>query len=88
MKRLAFVLAIGLAGACGDDSSATPDASPDIDAPPDTPLPGATLTSFVKDLITNQTVNTTGPVDFATFATLPDPDGDTNNTMAYTSLFP
>ena len=46
-----------------------------------------TLTSYVIDLVQNHTSDTT-PAAYAEFSSLPDPDGDTNNTAAYSSLFP
>lgn len=84
-----MVLAVALAaGACGDDDPTNrPDAGEEPDAMPDAAMPPETFTSFVIDQITNQTLSTTEPVPFATFAALPDPDGAMNNTDAYTSLF-
>ena len=34
---------LSIVAACGDSSSSKPDAGPDIDAPPDTPLPGTAI---------------------------------------------
>lgn len=86
-------LLIALA-ACGDNIRPpnNGDANPGVDAAvvdaaPDAP-PAATFTSFVIDLVQNQTSNTTAPKPFSDFATLPDPDGDSNNTAAYNPLFP
>ncbi len=90
MIRLVMLLAIALAaGACGDDNSPPnlPDATPDPDAAPDAPPERVTLTTFVIDLVANQTMNTTAPVPSAAFEALPDPDKDMNNTTAYSSLF-
>ena len=74
--------------ACGDDNPSVQADAPNIDAPPDTPQQGATLTTFVIDLIQNQTADNTQPVAFDQFSTLPDPDGDNNNLTAYSPLFP
>lgn len=87
----ALALAIGIA-ACGDDSGGgdTPDGprpdadmtdAMDVDAPP-----AVTLTTFVIDLVTNQTASNTNPRPYADFSMLPDPD--TNNPAAYNALFP
>jgi ABC-type phosphate/phosphonate transport system substrate-binding protein len=79
--------AIG-AAACGDGNSDKPDAAPNpIDAPVDAPVTPVNLTSYVTDLVKNQTMDTTAPKAFGEFSTLPDPDGDANNTSAYDSLF-
>ena len=91
--KTALALLVMLA-ACGDGfhkgqqpdaGPGTPDAMADaaVDAPPET----VTFTSYVKDLILNQTSGTTQPKPYADFATLPDPDGDNNNGSAYSSLF-
>ena len=50
-------------------------------------MKATTLTSYVKDLVTNQTTATALPRPYSEFGTLPDPDGDTNNGSAYSSLF-
>ncbi len=86
----AALLAAGLA-ACGDDEGGSVTDAPnpdgnqtdamDTDAPP-----AATLTTFVIDLVTNQTAGNTHPRPYLDFSTLPDPDG--NNPAAYGSLFP
>lgn len=47
-----------------------------------------TFANFVIDLVENQTSDTTTPVAFASFSTLPDPDGDANNTAVFGPLFP
>jgi hypothetical protein len=79
---LGLVLAIGFAAACGDDTPYVPkDGGPTPDAPMAT-----TLTSYVIDLIENHSSDQT-PAAYADFQNLPDPDGDTNNTAAYSSLF-
>ena len=85
MKRLVFVLA--LAG-CGDNLKANAD-GPHGEGGPDTP-PNATFTAFVIDQITNHTSNTTQPVPFDQFATLPDPDLNNPDPKVggYSSLFP
>jgi len=94
LSRLALVLAIAGAGAaCGDDDNGNPNndhhdaAEPPPPVPDAVPVPPVTFTTFVIDQIQNHTVNNTAPVPFADFATLPDPDRDSNNTRAYDSLF-
>jgi hypothetical protein len=82
--------AAGLAACGGDDGGSITDApNPDGDQTdamdPDAP-PAATLTTFVIDLVTNQTAGNTDPRPYLDFSTLPDPDG--NNPTAYGSLFP
>jgi len=80
-----LALALFVTAACGDDGGTpvTPDAAVDagIDAPPT-----ATFTSFVLDLVGNQTSATAEPRPFEDFSTLPDPDQDNPN--AYEALFP
>lgn len=88
----AFALAVGIT-ACGDDGGGDgnnpdgprPDADQtdamDVDAPPP-----VTLTTFVIDLVTNQTAGNTNARAYADFSTLPDPD--TDNPAAYNALFP
>ena len=83
MKKLGFILALGLAtAACGDDSGTTKDASnPDTNNPgqdtmmPDAPM-AATFTSFVIDLVKNHTTSTEAPQPYSAFSSLPDPDGN------------
>ncbi|MDQ3367780.1 MAG: hypothetical protein M3680_20340 [Myxococcota bacterium] len=86
MRSVRFALAGLLAlAACGDNIKAgggTPDATPDGPGPGD-----GTFTSFVIDLIQNQTADNTEPVPFATFATLPDPALDDPTPSAYAPLF-
>jgi hypothetical protein len=48
-------------------------------------VPVATYTKFVLDVVQNQTMDTTAPIEFAKFSTLEDPDG--LNPAAYASLF-
>jgi hypothetical protein len=91
--KLALVLLVALV-ACGDSHHAQmPDAGaepmPDAmaDAAVDAPPAAATLTSYVKDLILNWTSSTTAARPYSEFATLPDPDGDSNNGSAYSDLF-
>lgn len=89
MKKLAVALVLVLASACHSDEKPmlAPDSGtePTPDAMVDAPTPEATLTSYVIDLITNQTSGTTQARPYSEFATLPDPD--TGNTTAYQSLF-
>ena len=69
-----FSIAIVLgAAACGDDSPYVPQDEP-------------TFTTFVFDLVTNHN-DDLEPVAYEVFATIPDPDGDTNNEAAYDGLF-
>jgi hypothetical protein len=89
VSRLALALALAVAAvsACGDDGGhQDTDGSIDspIDAPIDTP-PEVTFTSFVIDLVQNQTASNTDPVPYASFSTLNDPDQD--NPAAYAILF-
>jgi hypothetical protein len=79
-RILQLAIGIGLAlSACGpDDHLTVGDAGSDD---------GNTLTSYVIDLINNHTSDPT-PRPYSEFSSLPDPDGDTNNTAAYGSLFP
>jgi hypothetical protein len=94
VKRLVLATLLA-AAACGGNNNgpgqdAPPppppgsDANPGSDAPPP---PGATLTSYVIDLVTNHTTATELPRPFSEFASLPDPDGANNNLTAYQSLF-
>ena len=77
---LAMVIGLGLASSsCGPDNH--------LYVPQDGGPPAATLTSYVIDLVNNHTGDT-APAAYASFQNLPDPDGDTNNTVAYSSLFP
>lgn len=91
--RIAFVLALFAAAACGDDSKGKPDGGvdpdggTDPDAPPDAPIEEATFTTYVIDLVVNKTANDTAPRPASEFESLPDPDGDANNTAAYAPLF-
>ena len=86
-RRFGFLLALALA-ACGPDDhlKVAGDAGVGSDAPDGGTTP-TTLTSYVIDLITNHSGDT-APAAYATFSGLPDPDGDSNNTTAYSSLFP
>ncbi len=87
MKRLGFALACVLgAAACGDNIK--PGGTGGDGGPDGPPIVDPTFTTFVIDLVSNKTANDTQPVPFADFSTLPDPDGDNNNTAAYpASLF-
>lgn len=89
--RIALAIAIAAgAAACGDDTGdgdgADPDAPPvQPDAPnPDAPPP-QTFTTYVIDLVENQTAGNTDPRPFAEFSDLDDPDRD--NSAAYDPLF-
>ncbi len=84
LRLLALALFVTTA-ACGDDGTpADPDANTpdaDIDAPAT-----ATFTSYVLDLIQNQTASNTDSKPFSEVEALPDPDRDNEN--AYEALFP
>ena len=82
MKKILFIAAIALAAACGDDS---PHLAGDSGMPPDGPNPQATFTSYVIDLVKNQTADNTAARAYDEFSALPDPDQD--NATAYSSLF-
>ncbi|HEY0480880.1 MAG TPA: hypothetical protein VGD37_25370 [Kofleriaceae bacterium] len=88
MKALALALAV-VAGACSNSSSASPDGGPGSGSGSGSgsEQPGETFTSFVIELVTNQTTDDAAPVAYDRFATLPDPDADSNNTSAYAGLF-
>jgi hypothetical protein len=76
-----LALALPLA-ACGSNNAAPIDAPPTPDAPPVTPdAPVATFADFVKDLIVNQTSDTTPAVavDFAS--------ADSDDPSIFSSLF-
>ena len=82
MRRL--VLGVVLFAACGDNSSPPGGGDAGTDGPQ-----AATLTSFVIDLVKNQTSDHTQPIAFDQFATLLDPDlnnADPTN-GGYSSLF-
>ena len=76
-------LSLFLAG-CPNDNPylAQDDAGMEPDAGPDT----ATFTTFVIDLINNHGSDL-APATYESFKDLPDPDGDTNNTTAFSGLF-
>lgn len=76
----ALALALFLV-ACGDDGSPDPIDPP----PPPPPPPAATFTSFVLDLVQNQTKDDTAAVASDQFGSLEDPDEA--NPGAYSSLF-
>lgn len=90
MKWLLVVVALA---ACGDggskkqpDAGPTPDApTPMPDAPPDGPMPPATLTSYVIDLVQHHTTATDTPRPYSEFSSLNDLDG--SNGSAYAPLF-
>jgi hypothetical protein len=90
--RIAFVLALFAAAACGDDTKGNnPDSgvdpNPDGNVDPDAPVTEANFTTYVIDLVVNKTANDTAPRPYSEFEALPDPDGDANNTAAYATLF-
>src|SRR5205814_7182822 len=88
MKRVLVLAAVIALAACGDDIRPPGGGGGDGGGSGSEGLPPATFTTFVIDLILNQTANNTQPKAFVDFSTLPDPDGDTNNLNAYKSLFP
>ena len=90
LAALAAAFALAAAG-CGDDTGDgnNPDGhntdGPNPDADVDAPRV-ATFTSFVIDLVQNQTAGNTDPRAYLDFADLDDPDLD--NPDAYDPLFP
>ena len=83
MKFFGLILVLGLtSAACGDDTPYVPSDGNGSGSGSGS----ATLTSYVIDLIQNHSTDQT-PAAYTDFATLPDPDGDTNNGSAYNSLF-
>jgi hypothetical protein len=82
MKRLVILFALVACG--GDDPRLAPDAP--IQPMPDAPIAETTLTTYVIDLVKNQTASNTQAKAYSEFSGLPDPDS--NNAAAYTSLFP
>jgi hypothetical protein len=85
---LALALAAALVGACGDDGGGHPDVDGSIDSPIDADIdapPPATFTSYVIDLVQNQTADNTDPKPYSEFSGLNDPDQD--NPAAYAVLF-
>jgi hypothetical protein len=93
MKRLGSLFCLALitaAVACGSNGNSKKDSAIDtpttIDGPSDGSGSAATFTTFVINLVLNVGANST-PAAFASFSTLPDPDGVNNNTNAYNSLF-
>jgi hypothetical protein len=74
-KLLLLAIVCGLA-ACGPDDHLTAGDANGSDAP--------TLTAYVIQLV--QSTDGT-PRPYSEFGSLPDPDGDSNNTAAYRSLF-
>jgi hypothetical protein len=87
VKALAIALVAAVAAACGSDHKAPSDAMADAAPPPTPDAPAsATFTSYVIDLVKNQTSNATAPRPYSEFHTLPDPD--VGNGSAYAPLFP
>ncbi len=89
MKKLLFLVALA---ACGSDNDHKP--APDGSMPPmpdgsgpgsDGSMPMTTFTSYVIDLVVNQTSNTTEARPYSEFQNLI--DADTANSSAYSSLF-
>jgi hypothetical protein len=82
---IAIAVGLGLASTgCGDDNPSLAGDAPGSGS--DGSVTNPTLTSFVIDLIKNHGTDPT-PADSSTFSALPDPDGDDNNTAAYSVLF-
>jgi hypothetical protein len=82
VKLLIVCLALA---ACGDNTKpATADGGKDTMADAAQPL---TLTTYVIDLIEHHTSETEAAHPMSEFQVLPDPDGDANNTSAYSALF-
>jgi hypothetical protein len=87
VKRVAFVLAVAFAAACGDNgNNVGPDSGSGGSGGSDGGM-NATLTSYVLDLVQNHTTATDVSRPYSEFQALPDPDGDMNNGSAYSSLF-
>lgn len=84
----AAIFAVLLAACGGGSSKPLPDApvQPMPDASPDAPPQMTTLTTYVIDLVKNQTADNTAPKPYSEFQQLPDPD--TANGSAYSPLFP
>jgi hypothetical protein len=89
VKRLAIGLRLALliVVACGDNHKSPSDAPAASSDGGSGSGAGETLTAYVIDLVTNHTTATELPQPYAAFSSLPDPDGDTNNVSAYSSLF-
>lgn len=94
MKHAVALWVILVAAACGDNHNKPPADSPT--APGDgsnTPgdgsdvQPGVTLTSYVVDLVLHHTTTPEEARAYDEFKALPDPDADSNNGSAYSSLF-
>lgn len=84
LRWLALAAVLATMG-CGDDGGNNDPTDAAVDSAIDAP-PAATFTSFVLDLVQNQTAANTDPKPFADFSSLPDPDKDNPN--AYEALFP
>jgi hypothetical protein len=84
LLQLAVVLPLVVLAACGpDEHLKVGDGGIGSDAGP----PTANLTAYVIDLINNHGSDQ-APRPYSEFGSLPDPDGDSNTTTAYGSLFP
>jgi len=77
-KLLQLAIACGLA-ACGPQDHLTAGDANGSDA--------ATLTAYVIQLVQSPEAGNQTPRPYSEFGSLPDPDGDANNTAAYRSLF-
>lgn len=92
MRRLALILLLVGAAACGDDKQQTTDGGTDPDSMgsgsgSDGGVEDPTFTTYVIDMIENGTSDTATTKSFDEFSSLPDPDADSNNTTAYAPLF-
>ncbi|MBA3501396.1 MAG: hypothetical protein M4D80_12850 [Myxococcota bacterium] len=67
--------------------SGTTPGTDDDDDDGDGDSPAGTLTTFVIDIIENQTVDNMPAMSETEFESLADPDADTNNLDAYNGLF-
>jgi hypothetical protein len=90
VKRVVIAIALAALAACGDNNPTLASDASGMDGGSGSGSGSGqgTLTAYVIDLVTNHTTATELPRPYAEFASLPDPDGDSNNTAAYQSLFP